>query len=36
MRLTLLDYPYFKENHKMMAINLSKQQALDVDTKTIQ
>ena len=25
----LLDYPYFKENHKMIAIDLSKQQALD-------
>ena len=27
----LLDYPYLKENHKMIAIGLSKQQALDAD-----
>ena len=27
----LLDYPYFKENYKIIAIDLSKQQALDVD-----
>ena len=32
----LLDYPYFKENYKMIAIDLSKQQALDVDPKAIQ
>ena len=25
----LLDYPYFKENYKMAAIDLSKQQILD-------
>ena len=25
----LLDYPYFKENYKMAAIDLSKQQTLD-------
>ena len=25
----LLDYPYFKENYKMVAIDLSKQQTLD-------
>ena len=31
----LLDYAYFK-NHKMIAIDLSKQQALDVDPKAIQ
>ena len=27
----LLDYPYFKENYKMIAMDLSKQQALDAD-----
>ena len=32
----LLDYPYFKENYKIIAINLSKQQALDADPKAIQ
>ena len=26
-----LDYPYFKENHRMIAIDLSKKQALDTD-----
>ena len=32
----LVDYPYFKPNHKMIAIDLSKQQALDADPKAIQ
>ena len=32
----LLDYPYFKDNYKMIAIDLSKQQALDADPKAIQ
>ena len=32
----LLDYPYFKENYKMIAIALSKQQALDADPRAIQ
>ena len=32
----LLDYSYFKENHKMIAIDLSKQQALDADPRAIQ
>ena len=27
----LLDQPYFKENYKMIAIDLSKQQPLDAD-----
>ena len=31
----LLDYPYFKENYKKIAIDLSKQQALDADSRTI-
>ena len=32
----LLDYPYFKKYYKMIAIDLSKQQALDADPKAIQ
>ena len=32
----LLDYNYFKDYCKMIAIDLSKQQALDADTKAIQ
>ena len=32
----LLDYNYFKNYHKMIAIDLSKQQALDADPKAIQ
>ena len=32
----LLDYPYFKGNYKMIAIDLSKQQTLDGDPKAIQ
>ena len=32
----LLDYSYFKENYTMIAIDLSKQQALDADPRTIQ
>ena len=32
----LFDYPYFKENYKMIAIDLSKLQALDADPKAIQ
>ena len=32
----LLDYPYFKNYYKMIAIDLSKQQALDNDPKTMQ
>ena len=32
----LLDYPYFKENYKMIAIDLSKQHALDADPREIQ
>ena len=31
-----LDYFYFKENYKMIEVNLSKQQALDADPKAIQ
>ena len=32
----LLDYYYFKDNYKIIAINLSKQQVLDADPRTIQ
>ena len=32
----LLDYNYFKEYYKLIAIDLSKQQALDADPKEIQ
>ena len=32
----LLGYPYFKENYKTIAIDLSKQQALDADPRATQ
>ena len=32
----LLGYPYFKENYKMIAIDLSKRQTLDFDPRAIQ
>ena len=32
----LIDYDYFKKQHKMMPIDLRKQQALDVDPKPTQ
>ena len=32
----LLNYSYFKESYMMIAIDLSKQQVLDADPKTIQ
>ena len=32
----LLDYPYFKENYKMIAIDLSRQKELDADRRAIQ
>ena len=32
----LLDYPYFKDHYKMIAVDLSKQQALDADPRKIQ
>ena len=32
----LLDYPHFKENYKITAIDLSKQQTLDADPRAIQ
>ena len=33
---SLLDYSYFKDHYKMIAIDLSKQQALDADPRAIQ
>ena len=32
----MLDYHYFKENYKMIATDLSEQQALDADAREIQ
>ena len=32
----LLDYSYFKDHYKMVAIDLSKQQALGADRRAIQ
>ena len=32
----LLDYPYFKENYKMVAIDLNRQNELDADPRAIQ
>lgn len=32
----LLDYLYVKKNYKLTAINLSKHEALDVDSKALQ
>ena len=32
----MLDYNYFKEHHKIIAIDISKQQKLDFDPKAIQ
>ena len=32
----LLDYRYFKDNYKMIAVDLTKQQALDADPRAIQ
>ena len=34
--MCLLDYTYFKNDYKVIAIDLSKQQALDADPKAIQ
>ena len=33
---SLLDYNYFKEHYKLVAVDLSKQKELDVDPRTIQ
>ena len=32
----LLDYPYFIDNYKMIAVDLSRQQALDSDFRKLQ
>ena len=32
----LLDYAHFKDNYKLIALDVSKQKALDVDLKAIQ
>ena len=32
----MIDYSCFKDHYKLIAIDLSKQQALDVDPRTIQ
>ena len=32
----LLDYTYFKDNYRLIAVDLSKQKALDADPRTIQ
>ena len=32
----LLDYPYFMDTYKMIAVDLSKQRALDSDARAIQ
>ena len=32
----LLNYPYFKEHYKMIAIDLSRQKELDADPRAIQ
>ena len=32
----LLDYSYFKDHYKMIAIDINKQQALDTDPRAIQ
>ena len=33
---SLLDYAYFKDNYKLIAVGLSKQKALDADSRAIQ
>ena len=32
----LLDYVYFKDNYRLIAVDVSKQKALDADTRAIQ
>ena len=32
----LLDYAYFKDNYRLIAVDLSKQKALDADPRAIQ
>ena len=33
---SFLDYAYFKDNYKLIAVDLSKQKTLDADPRTIQ
>ena len=33
---SLLDYAYFKDNYRLIALDLSKQKALDADPRAIQ
>ena len=35
-QVNCFDYPYFKENFMLIAIDLSKKQALDADPKAVQ
>ena len=32
----MLDYPYFKDSYEMIAVDLTKQEALDADPRAIQ
>ena len=32
----MLDYPYFRDSYKMIAVDLSRQQALDADPRPVQ
>ena len=36
MEKTVLDNPYFEENYKIIAIDLSKQQVLNADPRAVQ
>ena len=33
---SLMDYAYFKDNYKLIVVDLSKQKALDADPRAIQ
>ena len=32
----MLDYPYFKDNYKLIAVDLNKQKALDADPRAVE
>ena len=32
----MLDYAYFKDNYRLIAVNLSKQETLDADPRAVQ
>ena len=36
MTIQLVDYPYFKDTYNIISIDLSKQEALDADSRAIQ